>query len=160
MSVFVDNSPPFLREMRFCGFIRGPFTGNYSRCTDRPKTGKIALNRWKSKKTLYLRRHALATVKAGTWRNGRVVDRGGLENRCPGDWTGGSNPSFSAAYNTGRTASRRFGFCFHGYTEWACSWGGEMKTEEHAQHACLYCLLNGPHKGSRAERVIPSRRVI
>jgi hypothetical protein len=29
-------------------------------------------------------------------RNGRVVDCGGLENRCPGDWTGGSNPSFSA----------------------------------------------------------------
>ena len=38
-------------------------------------------------KILYLRR-----------RNGRVVDCGGLENRCPGDWTGGSNPSFSAPY--------------------------------------------------------------
>ena len=29
-------------------------------------------------------------------RDGRVVDCGGLENRCPGDWTGGSNPSLSA----------------------------------------------------------------
>jgi hypothetical protein len=30
------------------------------------------------------------------WRNGRVVDRGGLENRCACEGTGGSNPSFSA----------------------------------------------------------------
>jgi hypothetical protein len=29
-------------------------------------------------------------------RNGRVVDRGGLENRCACEGTGGSNPSFSA----------------------------------------------------------------
>jgi hypothetical protein len=30
-------------------------------------------------------------------RNGRAVECGGLENRCPGNWTGGSNPSFSAS---------------------------------------------------------------
>ncbi len=34
------------------------------------------------------------------WRDGRVVDCGGLENRCPGDWTGGSNPSLSADHST------------------------------------------------------------
>jgi hypothetical protein len=50
MSVFVDNSAPFLREMRVYGFIRGPFTGNYSRCTNRPKTGKITLHDEKAKK--------------------------------------------------------------------------------------------------------------
>ena len=30
------------------------------------------------------------------WRDGRVVECGGLENRCPLRWTGGSNPSLSA----------------------------------------------------------------
>ena len=29
-------------------------------------------------------------------RDARVVDWGGLENRCPGNWTGGSNPFLSA----------------------------------------------------------------
>ena len=56
----------------------------------------------KSKKRLYL--HPLRpspTVSQGCkGRNGRVVDCGGLENRCPGDWTGGSNPSFSADRST------------------------------------------------------------
>jgi hypothetical protein len=33
-----------------------------------------------------------------SWRNGRVVDRGGLENRCACEGTGGSNPSFSAKW--------------------------------------------------------------
>ena len=55
----------------------------------------------KSKKRLYL--HPLRpspTVSQGCkGRNGRVVDCGGLENRCPGDWTGGSNPSFSAKHS-------------------------------------------------------------
>ena len=37
-------------------------------------------------------------------RNGGVVDRGGLENRCPGNWTGGSNPSFSAETEQPRTS--------------------------------------------------------
>ena len=50
MSVFVDNSAPFLREMRVCGFIRCPFTGNLSRCTNCPETGKIALSDEKAKK--------------------------------------------------------------------------------------------------------------
>jgi hypothetical protein len=50
MSVFVNNSAPFLREMRVCGFVRGPFTGNYSRCTKRIKTGKNALSDEKAKK--------------------------------------------------------------------------------------------------------------
>ena len=31
-----------------------------------------------------------------TRRDARAVDWGGLENRCPGDWTGGSNPPLSA----------------------------------------------------------------
>jgi hypothetical protein len=31
-----------------------------------------------------------------SWKDGRAVECGGLENRCPGDWTGGSNPSLSA----------------------------------------------------------------
>ncbi len=30
------------------------------------------------------------------WRDGRVVECGGLENRCTVTGTGGSNPSFSA----------------------------------------------------------------
>src|SRR5438067_4629731 len=30
------------------------------------------------------------------WRDGRVVDGGGLENHCAGNGTGGSNPSPSA----------------------------------------------------------------
>jgi hypothetical protein len=50
MSVFVDNSAPFLREMRICGFARGPFTGNYSRCTKRAKSRKTALIDEKAKK--------------------------------------------------------------------------------------------------------------
>ena len=50
-------------------------------------------------------------------RDARVVDWGGLENRCPGNWTVGSNPSLSATDCTGRTALKRFGFCFHGYAE-------------------------------------------
>jgi hypothetical protein len=29
-------------------------------------------------------------------RDARVVEWGGLENRCPGNWTGGSNPFLSA----------------------------------------------------------------
>ena len=29
-------------------------------------------------------------------RDARVVDWGGLENRCQGNWTEGSNPSLSA----------------------------------------------------------------
>ncbi len=33
-------------------------------------------------------------------RDARVVDWGGLENRCPGNWTGGSNPSLSADHST------------------------------------------------------------
>lgn len=50
-------------------------------------------------------------------RDARVVDWGGLENRCPGNWTVGSNPSLSATDFTGRTAMKRFGFYFHGYAE-------------------------------------------
>ena len=43
------------------------------------------------------------------WRNGRVVECGGLENRCPFARTGGSNPSFSADLNQSR---RQPGFLF------------------------------------------------
>ena len=68
----------------------------------------------KSKKRLYLHplRPSPQVSQGCKRRNGRVVDCGGLENRCPGDWTGGSNPSFSASDNTGRTAARQYGFCF------------------------------------------------
>ena len=45
------------------------------------------------KKALYL--HTQISQKR---RVGRVVECGGLENRCPGDRTGGSNPSLSAFY--------------------------------------------------------------
>ncbi len=45
-------------------------------------------------------------------RDARVVDWGGLENRCPGNWTEGSNPSLSATDNTGRTAARQYGYVF------------------------------------------------
>src|SRR5207244_9144097 len=31
-----------------------------------------------------------------TWRGARVAESGGLENRCPGNWTVGSNPTLSA----------------------------------------------------------------
>jgi hypothetical protein len=50
MSVFVDNSAPFLKEMRVCGVGRCPFTGNYSRCTNRAKTRKITPGDEKVKK--------------------------------------------------------------------------------------------------------------
>ncbi len=50
MSVFVDNSAPFLRDMRICGSVRGPFKANFSRCTNRAKTRKIALGDEKAKK--------------------------------------------------------------------------------------------------------------
>ncbi len=33
-------------------------------------------------------------------RDARVVDWGGLENRCPGNWTEGSNPPLSADHIT------------------------------------------------------------
>jgi hypothetical protein len=54
----------------------------------------------------------LPVLSKAAWRNGRVVDCGGLENRCPGDWTGGSNPSFSAKDNTGRTVENGSVFVF------------------------------------------------
>ena len=41
-------------------------------------------------------------------RNGRVVECGGLENRCPFTRTGGSNPSFSANPQTNPGVSRGF----------------------------------------------------
>ena len=41
-------------------------------------------------------------------RNGRVVECGGLENRCPFTRTGGSNPSFSASPQTNPGVSRGF----------------------------------------------------
>ena len=44
------------------------------------------------------------------WRNGRVVDRGGLENRCACEGTGGSNPSFSAKTPALRYAKQAFAF--------------------------------------------------
>ncbi len=50
-------------------------------------------------------------------RDARVVDWGGLENRCPGNWTEGSNPSLSATDNTGRTATGQYGFFFRGFEE-------------------------------------------
>ncbi len=56
-----------------------------------------------------------------TRRDARVVDWGGLENRCPGNWTEGSNPSLSANDKTGRTAERQYGFCFQDFAEGACS---------------------------------------
>ncbi len=62
-----------------------PIYGEFQTCLSEAKNANFYLPEAKNKKTLYLRR-----------RNGRVVDCGGLENRCPGDWTGGSNPSFSA----------------------------------------------------------------
>jgi hypothetical protein len=55
-------------------------------------------------------------------RDARVVDWGGLENRCPGNWTGGSNPFLSADHintvsppNCGLT-----GFLFYGSPNRAC----------------------------------------
>ena len=62
-----------------------PIYGEFKTCPLKAEKAKFSHSDAKIKKTLYLRR-----------RNGRVVDCGGLENRCPGDWTGGSNPSFSA----------------------------------------------------------------
>ena len=41
-------------------------------------------------------------------RNGRVVECGGLENRCPVTRTGGSNPSFSANPQTNPGAAGVF----------------------------------------------------
>ncbi|KAF0182520.1 MAG: hypothetical protein FD164_1083 [Nitrospirae bacterium] len=37
-----------------------------------------------------------ATQAGGSWRGGRAVECGGLENRCRGNLTGGSNPPLSA----------------------------------------------------------------
>src|SRR5947208_16485198 len=34
-----------------------------------------------------------------TWRGARVAESGGLENRCPGNWTVGSNPTLSPIVN-------------------------------------------------------------
>ncbi len=67
--------------------------------------------RLKLKKRLYLQ-HSVFTntysargrmrlskkAEADTRRDARVVEWGGLENRCPGNWTGGSNPFLSADY--------------------------------------------------------------
>mgnify|MGYP006954409748 CR=1 FL=1 len=45
-------------------------------------------------------------------RDARVVDWGGLENRCPGNWTGGSNPSLSAVATAYRAAVWQPGILF------------------------------------------------
>ena len=37
--------------------------------------------------------------KATFWRGARVVESGGLENRCGGNSTEGSNPSLSASFD-------------------------------------------------------------
>ena len=52
-------------------------------------------------------------------RDARVVDWGGLENRCPGDWTGGSNPPLSADHIT-PVSQLADGFLFYGSTSLAC----------------------------------------
>ena len=45
-------------------------------------------------------------------RDARVVDWGGLENRCPGNWTVGSNPSLSADHCTPVPSIDGTGFYF------------------------------------------------
>ena len=42
---------------------------------------------------------AAQIVYDSEWRNGRVVEGAGLENRCTRKGTGGSNPSSSARIN-------------------------------------------------------------
>jgi hypothetical protein len=65
----------------------------------------------KKQKNIIFAAPVIATVMVDKRRNGRVVDCGGLENRCPGDWTGGSNPSFSApALQAGPTSGPAFIF--------------------------------------------------
>jgi hypothetical protein len=45
-------------------------------------------------------------------RAGRVVDCGSLENCCPGNWTGGSNPSLSATSHDVPAVKRAGTFVF------------------------------------------------
>ncbi len=57
-----------------------------------------------------------------------MVDCGGLENRCPGDWTGGSNPSFSAEAITSVAQQSCATFCFMKSPSQTClSEGSEIK---------------------------------
>ena len=60
-------------------------------------------------------------------RDARVVELGGLENRCPGNWTVGSNPSLSATDNAGRAATWQPGFVFYECDEHACMQGANHK---------------------------------
>jgi hypothetical protein len=55
-------------------------------------------------------------------RDARVVEWGGLENRCPGNWTGGSNPFLSADHITpvSPPVGGLTGFLFDGITNLAC----------------------------------------
>ncbi len=52
-------------------------------------------------------------------RDARVVDWGGLENRCPGNWTVGSNPSLSADHIT-PVSLMLTGVLFYGIANLAC----------------------------------------
>ncbi len=54
-------------------------------------------------------------------RDARVVDWGGLENRCPGNWTGGSNPSLSAISYECQAVTDGLVSYFTGTEEGACS---------------------------------------
>ncbi len=54
------------------------------------------------------------------WRDGRVVECGGLENRCSAiRGTGGSNPPLSATSNYFPTDVRRSGFFIYAGTSQA-----------------------------------------
>ena len=113
-------------------------------------------------------------------RNGRAVECGGLENRCPGDRTGGSNPSSSA---TPLKMTRLGSFFFirsrcklkicirrrikktdlriRSFSEGLFIPLPGSRAQRVIPEACQTCNLNHPNSrpcvqaGSRAQRVIP-----
>ena len=77
-----------------------------------------------------------------------MVECGGLENRCSRERTGGSNPSFSANYNT--TAPQGAVFLFPGLVSEACLC--KAVTEIIRNPVVLYYDLPGPSQWDHDER--------
>ena len=85
------------------------------------------------------------------WRDAGVVERGGLENRCPLTGTEGSNPSLSAIASADNKPAPRAGLSFPGFqARQKLAFVRVGKPGNETPHGvCLQMLCSYPTKGSR-----------
>ena len=79
-----------------------------------------------------------------------MVDWGGLENRCPGNWTVGSNPTFSAPLLQAGPPDGGPVSVFGISTNELAHEENTLKTEKYAPVAHTCSTGAGSSKGSRA----------